>query len=357
MRAGMHGAARVRKLHRMMRQAGTPALIVTRRENIRYLTGFTGSAGSLLIADGRRPVLITDFRYQLQASAEAPEARLVIQKKDHASAIQEVVERLGLGTLWFDESSMTLDRVRELRKKGLRLKGTKDPVARIRMLKDRSEVAMISKAIRRAEESFRQMKHAVRPGMSERELALRLEMLMREKGARRAAFDIIVASGKNGAMPHASVSARRLRRGDLVTVDFGAEADGYCCDITRTISVGRPTTRQREIHALVLRSQQAAIDAVRPGEKCAEIDGRARSVIRDAGYGAQFGHATGHGIGLLVHEAPTVSALSRDTVSEGMVFTIEPGVYVPGWGGVRIEDMILVTPGGGRLLTSLSRDL
>jgi Xaa-Pro aminopeptidase len=180
---------------------------------------------------------------------------------------------------------------------------------------------------------------------------------MREKGSRRAAFDIIVASGRNGAMPHASVSDRRLRAGDLVTVDFGAEADGYVCDITRTLCVGRPTARQREIHDLVRRAQQAAMDAVRPGLPCKGVDKAARDIIDAAGHKKHFGHGTGHGVGLLVHEGPTVSALSKDAVQEGMVFTVEPGVYIPGWGGVRIEDMVLVTEQGAKLLTTLPREL
>jgi Xaa-Pro aminopeptidase/Xaa-Pro dipeptidase len=193
--------------------------------------------------------------------------------------------------------------------------------------------------------------------MTEQELGLRLEFLMRERGARRPAFDLIVASGANGAMPHASVSNRRLRTGDMVTIDFGAEADGYYCDITRTFCVGRPSPRQREVHALVLKAQEAAIGAIRPGASCRSVDSAARDIIAAAGHSEHFGHATGHGVGLAVHEGPTLSALSKGTLAAGMVVTAEPGVYIPGWGGVRIEDMVLVTERGHTLLTSLSRDL
>ncbi len=348
--------SRIAMLRRKMRERGIAALLVTQRENIRYLTGFTGSSGSLLVTSGRS-VLVTDFRYKVQARAEAPGTRLVIQKKDHGSAIKATADQLGAGTLWFDESSLTLDRVKALKKLHLRLTGIKDPVADLRLRKDTVELARIRAAILRAEESFRELRPRIRPGMTERELGLKLEMLMRERGARRAAFDTIVASGKNGAMPHASVSSRALRGGDLVTFDFGAEADGYFSDITRTVCVGRPSARQREIHDLVLRSQRNAIAAVRPGAACAEIDRAARTVIEEAGRGKQFGHATGHGIGLMVHEGPSLSALSKGTVQEGMVFTVEPGVYVPGWGGVRIEDIVLVTGDGHRILTSLPREL
>ena len=350
-------ATRIARLRRIMRERGMDALLATQRENVRYLTGFTGSSGSVLVGASGRPVLITDFRYQEQAKAEASGTKLLIQKKDHSSAIKAAADLFGADILWFDESSMTLDRVKALRKQKLRMRGVKDPVAEIRRVKDAVELALIRKAIRRAEEAFCELIPRIRPGATERELGLRLEMLIREKGSRRAAFDIIVASGRNGAMPHASVSGRRLRAGDLVTVDFGAEADGYFSDITRTICVGRPNVRQREIHGLVQRAQQNAIRAVGPGVICAEIDRAARSTIELSGHGKQFGHATGHGIGLMVHEAPTIAAPSKTPLKEGMVFTVEPGIYIPGWGGVRIEDMVQVTKNGCRVLTSLPRDL
>lgn len=349
-------SARVAALKRLMEERNIEALLVTQRENVRYLTGFTGSSGSVLVASGK-PVLVTDFRYQIQARREAPEATVVIQKKDHFSAVREAARRLGTDTLWFDDTSLTIDRAKAIKKQGLRLKGIKDPVAELRQRKDTGELAKITSAIRRAEDSFRALKRFIRPGAVECELGFKLEMLIREQGARRTAFDIIVASGTNGAMPHASVTGRRLREGDLVTFDFGAEADGYYSDITRTVCVGRPTARQRAIHDIVLRAQYQAINAVKPGVHCAEIDRHARSTIAQAGHGKQFGHATGHGIGLMVHEGPSLSALSKSMVDAGMVFTVEPGVYIAGWGGIRIEDMVLVTADGHRVLTSLPREL
>jgi Xaa-Pro aminopeptidase len=273
------------------------------------------------------------------------------------SAVSGFATASGLQTLWFDEASLTCDRVRELRKQGLRLRAAKDAVATLRQRKDAGELMQIRTAIRRAEGSFRALLATLKAGMTEREVSLRLEWLMRERGARRAAFDIIVASGKNGALPHASAMSRRLRTGDLVTIDFGAEANGYFCDITRTVCIGRPTTRQREAHALVLRAQRAAIGAIRAGVLCSDVDKAARDVIAAAGQGDRFGHATGHGIGLMVHEAPSLSWLSKGRLEPGMVVTVEPGVYHPGWGGIRIEDMVLVTEKGPRLMTSLPRGL
>jgi Xaa-Pro aminopeptidase len=260
-------------------------------------------------------------------------------------------------TLWFEESALTIEELKKMQKLGLKLHGHREMLRHLRMRKDREELASLRKAIRRAEISFQELLRYIKPGVAERELGLTLESLMREKGARKAAFDTIVASAGNGAMPHASVSNRRLRKGDLVTIDFGAEADGYYCDITRTLCVGKPTARQKEIHGLVLQAQAAAMQSVRPGVSCKTVDSIAREIITRAGHGAHFGHGTGHGIGLMVHEGPSVSFLSTDVVEQDMVFTVEPGVYIPGWGGVRIEDMVLVTEQGRKVLTSLPREL
>jgi len=347
---------RIAGLKRLMAEAGIGALLVSKRENVRYLTGFTGSAGSVLVASGR-PCLVTDFRYTIQARQEAAGVSVLIQKKDHPAALREAAERANVNALWFDEASFTIESLNKLRKQGLKLKGHRDLVGELRQQKDTLELASIRKAIRRAEESFRELNNYIRPGVRESALALMLEFLMRRKGARKAAFDTIVASGRNGAMPHASVTDRRIKQGDLVTFDFGAEADGYFSDITRTVCVGRPSARQQEIHGLVLQAQQAAIAAVRPGVACTGVDSAARDLIKGAGHAKQFGHGTGHGVGLMVHEGPSISPLSQDTVRPRMVFTIEPGIYIPGWGGVRIEDMVLVTDAGAKVLTTLPRGL
>jgi len=347
---------RIAGLKRLMAAAGIDALLISKRENVRYLTGFTGSAGSVLVASGK-PCLITDFRYAIQADRQAAGVSVLIQKKDHPTALREAADRANVKTLWFDETSFTIESLNKLRKKGLTLKGHRDLVGELRMQKDPLELACIRKAIRRAEESFRELAKYIRPGVRESALALMLEFLMRENGARKAAFDTIVASGRNGAMPHASVSDRRIKQGDLVTFDFGAEADGYFSDITRTVCIGRPTARQREIHGLVLQAQQAAIAAIRPGIACTVVDRGARDLIGGAGHAKQFGHGTGHGVGLMVHEGPSISPLSLDTVQPRTVFTVEPGIYIPGWGGVRIEDMVLVTDTGAKVLTTLPRGL
>lgn len=347
---------RIAGLRRLMSAHGIDSLIITRREDVRYLTGFTGSAGSLLVADGR-PCLITDFRYELQAQKESPAVAVLIQQKDFFTALRETADRQNVKTLWFDEASLTIEALKKLKRIGLRPKGRPDLVSELRQRKDRRELAHIRLAIRRAEESFRELKRYVKPGATERELGLKLEYLMRDKGARKAAFDTIVASGGNGAMPHASLTNRRIRKGDLVTIDFGAEANGYFSDITRTLCLGRPTPRQREMHELVLAAQTAAMKSIRPGVSCKSVDGAAREIIQNAGHGAHFGHGTGHGVGLMVHEGPSISPLSKDHVEPGMVFTVEPGIYIAGWGGIRVEDMVLSTEQGMKALTTLPREL
>ncbi len=347
---------RLTRLRQIMGENGLDSLLVTRREDVRYLSGFTGSSGSLLVASGRS-CLITDFRYNVQARKETNGITILIQKKDHVTAVRDAGERMGVNTLWFDESAVTVEGLRKLKKSGLKLKGHADLVKTLRQQKDKQELANIRTAVRRAEDAFLALKVDIKPGATEQELGLKLEYLMRDKGSRRAAFDTIVASGAHGAMPHASVTNRRIKKGDLVTFDFGAEANGYYSDMTRTFCVGRPSARQREIHELVLQAQSAAIQSISIGVSCRSVDDAARKVIKGGGQGRHFGHGTGHGIGLMVHEGPSISPLSDDTVEKNMVFTVEPGVYIPGWGGVRIEDMVQITESGVRLLTTLPKEL
>jgi Xaa-Pro aminopeptidase len=347
---------RLARLRQTMSESGFYSLLVTRREDVRYLSGFSGSSGSLLVAHGRT-CLVTDFRYKVQARKETAGITILIQQKDHFSAVRDAGERMGVDTLWFDESALTIEGLKNFKRKGLKLKGHPDLIKTLRQLKDKVELANIRTAIRRAEEAFLELRADIKPGTTEQALASKLEYLMRDKGARRAAFDTIVASGVHGAMPHASVTNRRIKKGDLVTFDFGAEANGYYSDITRTFCVGRPSARQRAVHELVLQAQSAAIQRVSLGVPCKSVDAAAREVIKKAGHGSHFGHGTGHGIGLMVHEGPSVSPLSGDSVEENMVFTVEPGVYIPGWGGVRIEDMVQVTRTGAKVLTTLPREL
>jgi len=348
--------SRTSRLKRVLKSYDFHAFLVTRREDVRYLSGFTGSAGSLLIS-ADRSFLITDFRYKLQARLETRGFAVHIQKTDFFTALRDIADHAGLIKIGFDESAVTVEQLKKLKKQGASFKGCRDIVGPLRKQKDEHELANIRLAVKRAEQSFRELKKYIKPGITEREIGLKLEHIMREHGSRKPAFDTIVASARNGAMPHASTTNRRLKTGDLVTIDFGAEANGYFSDITRTFCMGKPSARQQEIHALVLHAQASAVKAIRPGVTCKCIDDGARDIIGKAGYGKYFGHGTGHGVGLMVHEEPTISFRSQDRVTQNMVFTVEPGVYIPGWGGVRIEDMVLVTDTGMNVLTTLPREL
>lgn len=347
---------RISRLRQVLRQEGIHAFLVTRQEDVRYLSGFTGSAGSLLVSSGR-PLLITDFRYKLQARNETIGVSVLIQTTDFFTTLRDAAKRVSADRISFDETAITVAAQKKLKQQGFKLMGSQDLVGILRQRKDAHELRSIRLAIKRAEESFRELKKLIKPGITERELGLKLEYLMRKRGSRKPAFDTIVASSANGAMPHASITNRRIKKGDLVTIDFGAEANGYFSDITRTVCVGRPTQRQHQIHGLVLEAQAAAIRSIRPGITCKSIDDAARSIIQKAGHAKHFGHGTGHGIGLMVHEGPSISRLSKDRVEPGMVFSVEPGVYLPGWGGVRIEDLVLVTDTGAKVLTTLPREL
>lgn len=351
------GRSRIGRLRQLMEADGIESLLVTRREDIRYLIGFTGTAGALLVTPSGKSCLVTDFRYKVQARREAKSVSVLIQEKDMFTALGNAAEQFRVKTLTFDVSALTMEFFKKLKKQGIALRGHRDLIRVLRQRKDTQEIANIRLAIQRAENAFKLLRRSIRPGAREQELGLKLETLMREQGARKAAFDTIVASGGNGSMPHATATNRRIRKGDLVTIDFGAEANGYFCDITRTLSVGKPTAKQREIHELVLAAQSAAIKRVRIGERCKSIDDAAREMICRAGHGSHFGHGTGHGIGLMVHEGPSLSPLSEDCIEQNMVFTVEPGVYIPGWGGVRIEDMVLAAKQGAQVLTTLSKDL
>jgi len=231
-------------------------------------------------------------------------------------------------------------------------------VEKLRMVKDAGEVECIKKAARIASDAFRKIKPRIKAGAGERELALRLEEALRKEGSEGLPFDIIVASGENSAMPHAQPTAKSLKPGDLVTFDWGARWGGYCADMTRTVLLrGKDLARKKEIYSLVLAANRKAVKAAKSGIKASAIDSAARDVIKKAGYGECFGHATGHGVGLDVHEMPGISTRGTVTLRAGMVFTVEPGVYVPGLGGVRIEDMVSVEAGGAREITSLPRRL
>lgn len=353
-------AHRVERLCAQMDELSIESLLVTSRPNVRYLSGFTGSAGSLLVGK-EFAVLLTDKRYTLRARSEAPGFEVVVPENPDDDVLKTQMESRGLRKIGFEANHITVKTLEGWREKygelGIEWVPTNGVVEELRMVKDAQEVASIREACGIADAAFRHIQLFLQPEAVELDVAMELEFYMRRQGARRPAFESIVASGEHSAMPHAEVSERRFQPGDFVTLDFGAEVNGYCSDITRTVVIGKATPEQRRLYEVVLEAQLRAIDAIKPGVKGADVDAIARQVITDAGYGDYFIHSLGHSLGLSVHDGPGLGQKSEVVLEPGMVFTVEPGIYIEGFGGVRIEDDVLVTEAGVELLTHSPKHL
>ena len=365
-------AARHARIRESLETLSLEALIVTPPANIRYLSNFAGSAGILVLTRDAVHLLI-DFRYHealraLQASpAACPGLRMWEVPASYEEALIGCLAGIGVTTVGFEAAHVTVARYewwRETiagRQLDITLRSTERVVEQARIVKDAAEIAILREAAARLEQVLPPVLAAVRPGVSERSVAAVIESSMRDAGYERIAFDTIVASGPHSAMPHYRAGTRTLAAGDLVVLDFGGVLDGYCCDLTRTVSIGPPSREARRVYDAVRDAHAAAVAAVRPGIDASAVDAAARDLLRDRGLGEAFGHGTGHGLGLDVHEEPRIGKPRADvpsvTLAPGMVFTIEPGAYLAGFGGVRIEDDVLVTASGGELLTSLPREL
>jgi len=354
--------ARLVRLRQWLREQGTDAILVTRLKNIRYLTGFTGSAAMLLVSAGDA-LFVTDGRYR-DASAEqlgaaGVDARISIGVTASSQREQLVAAARDFSSLALEDHDVTWAQKREFADAfahcEIRPAGT--PVEELRRIKDAGEVDRIRAACAIADDAFAALAPRFGEGITERQFALELEFAMRERGASAMSFDPIIAAGPNGAKPHAEPSDRVIERGEMVVCDFGCIVDGYCSDMTRTVSFGDPGPDARHLYEVVLASQAAGRDAVAVSADCAEVDRASRDVIVAAGLGETFIHGTGHGVGLDIHEAPRVASSARDTLREGDVVTVEPGVYLPGVGGVRIEDTVVVTPAGALPLTLAPKEL
>lgn len=344
-------AVRLSRLRALLRKDDLPALLVTSLANVRYLTGFTGSDGALLV-DRRGATFVTDFRYRLQAEREVECCRRVERKGPLPEALAGIVRKKALRRAGFECRHLSFSLHRDLAKKlpGVRLTATEGKVEGLRLVKDASEVRLLRRAVRMAGLSYRRSARIL-AGRREADVAVSLEEAVRRSGAESTAFPPIVASGPRGALPHATPGRRRIRKGDLVVLDFGARYRGYHSDISRTRLPGNRGARAARLCRVVAEAQREALRAVRPGVEAKIVDRAARRVIERAGYADCFGHGTGHGVGLEVHEGPTISPRSRDVLAPGMVFTVEPGIYIEKFGGVRIEDMVLVTESGCEILS------
>jgi Xaa-Pro aminopeptidase len=358
----MEVGGRARRLREHFEDAHIDALLVTHLANIRYLTGFTGSAATLLVT-GDALVFTTDGRYRTQSAEQLAVAGVdaaievgatVVAQRAALAAALPTGARVGL-----EAHAVTWSQQRAFADAfdGRPLVATEGLVERLRRVKEPGEVARIHAACEIADDALAAMLPRLAEGVTEREFALELEVEMRRRGASGNSFDPIVASGPNAAKPHARPSDRRVEPAELVVIDFGCIVDGYCSDMTRTVSVGDPGDDARRLWDVVRESQWAGREAVRAGADCAAVDRACRDVIAAAGWADAFVHGTGHGVGLEIHEAPRVAASARDTLESGSIVTVEPGVYLPGVGGVRIEDTLVVTPDGSDPLTAFPKEL
>lgn len=348
---------RLEELKKAVIRKGIEGFLITNLRNVGYLSGFTGSSAYILITKGRN-ILVTDFRYKEEAEGNIKGWDVVIEKGRRLRTLMDLLKKSGIRNLGF-ESTVSYEFFEGLSKSDIGLKPFRCAVERLRAVKDADEIRLIGDAAERAEKAFLDIKPYIREGSKEKAIALMLEERLKKRGCNNVPFDIIVASGGNSAMPHARASEKRLNEGDLVVIDWGGEAGGYFSDITRTFLIkgGKDIRRKKEIYSRVLKANREAVAAVRPGLAAKAIDEAARAVIRGAGYGRFFGHGTGHGIGLDVHELPRISGASAERLKNNMVFTIEPAIYIAGLGGVRIEDMVLVKEEMPYVMTRLPKRL
>jgi len=334
------------------------AILISNPENRRYLSGFTGSAGHLVVSK-TDAVLATDFRYTEQAATQAPGFR-VERVTPSLDWLPRVAAELGAMRLGFEADSITVADHARMKSALAEASGTGDRTELIqtagitsglRAVKEPAELELLSRAIEIGDEAFDEVSPALAPGVTEAEVAWRIEQAMRTRGAESVSFDTIVACGPGAALPHHRAGNDELREGETIVIDMGARYQGYCGDLTRTVVIGRPDDRFRTVYDAVLGAQLTAIETMASGMTGQEADGLARVVIQECCFGEHFGHGLGHGVGLEVHEKPTLGATSTDELVDGMVFSVEPGVYIPGWGGVRIEDLVVLENGRARVLS------
>lgn len=335
---------RVDSLKALLPGFGIDGMLVTKMQNRMYLSGFTGSAGALVIGKGGQS-LITDFRYTEQAGMQAEGFNVVIHGAGgFYRTIMAEARKLGITRIGFEAQDLTVDEFSgyEAEAAGLTLVATKGIVEKMRSVKEAAELDKLRHVCRLTDKLFDHILETLKPGMSETALASEIDIWMIRNGM-ESSFGTIVASGKRGALPHGRASEKLIEKGDLVTMDFGGYFDYYTSDITRTVCVGKADAKQKEIYGIVLEAQVAGVNAAKAGLKGREVDSVSRKMIESKGYGQYFGHGLGHGVGLEVHEEPRFSVTDENTMEPGMVLSVEPGIYIPGWGGVRIEDLVVIT--------------
>jgi Xaa-Pro aminopeptidase len=352
-------AQRRQRLVELLAQDGGDTLLVTKPVNVTYLTGFTGDSSALVLT-GERAVLVSDARFSGQIAEECPglEAHIRPPARTLHQALADVLGGLGSRAVEFDSAHVTVADWETLRglAPNLDWKPGRDRVEGLRVVKDSSEVAEIREAIDIAERAIAMFRTTVRPTDREKDLGDSLELYLRRAGGRASSFPSIVAAGERAALPHAPPTSRAVGEAELLLVDWGASGRLYQSDLTRVFAVHKISPQLEQVYAVVLEAARRAVGAVRPGVQARDVDAEARTAIAAAGFGDFFGHGLGHGLGLEVHEAPAIRQNSEAVLQPGMVFTVEPGVYLPGWGGVRLEDDVLVTPDGCEVLTHVAKE-
>lgn len=334
-------------------------LIILQPDNRRWVSGFTGTSGVAVVGRQGQPVFVTDFRYTQQAGQQCQGYEIVRHGQEMTADIKAVLERLQIKRLGFEKNFITVSQHAKWTSEmeGIELVPLEDILLDLRAVKDEGELELLATAAAIADKAFAHILGILKPGISERRVALELERHMQDLGAAGPSFETIVASGVRSSMPHGVASEKLLEENDYITMDFGCVYKGYCSDMTRTVVLGKASPRQREIYAIVLEAQLAGVRGIRAGISGKEADSLARDVIAAKGYGEQFGHGLGHGVGLAIHESPRAGITSEDILVVNNIVTIEPGIYLPDWGGVRIEDMVVVQEGGCRNLTSSPKEL
>jgi len=347
---------RLQNLRQKLAEKELDAIFVSQPENRYYLSGFDGSAGFLLIT-AQDAILATDFRYIEQVKRQAPDYKIFQITNNMVDWFPELIDRLSLRKLGFEARHITFALYRQLsdiidkRQSPLKLIPLDGLVESLRAVKEPEEIELISKAAEISDNAFQYIENLIHAGMSEKEVAWEIEKFMRQNGSQVVPFDIIVASGPNSALPHAKPSQRIIQAGEPILFDIGAKVDGYSSDLSRTICLGTADETFKKVYDVVLGAQLSALAIIKEGMTGERADSLARTVIAEAGYGEAFGHALGHGVGLASHESPRLGPGSTELLTSGMVFTVEPGVYLPGWGGIRIEDLVVIDNGQVRVIS------
>lgn len=350
---------RITKLRERMAKNNLDAAFLYSGENVRYLSGFTSSTDGYILITAKKAYFITDFRYKDQAQNQCKGYEIIIHKNSLMDDIKKIVQENNVNSIGIEDAFMTVAMYEKLNSslQGVKISSLKDMLEVIRMVKDADEIAAIEKAAEIADAAFKHMLDFIKPGLTEKEVALELEYTMKKNGATDLSFESIVASGVRSALPHGVFTDKIINNGEFLTLDFGCVYNGYCSDMTRTVFVGKADEKQKKIYNIVLEAQQRALEQFKPGMLGKEIDKVARDIISKEGYGDNFGHGLGHGVGLAVHEEPRVSPLGERKLEAGMVVTDEPGIYISEYGGVRIEDLVLVTEDGYRVLSKSPKHL